>query len=316
MISVSKLVKEFGAFRAVNGISFDVPKGQILGFLGPNGAGKSTTMKMLTGFIEPSAGTASVGGKDIVKDSLAVRRQIGYLPESAPSYGEMTVSEFLCFIAEIRGKRSAAVRQAAEAMRETCDLSAVWNQPIETLSKGYRQRVGFAQALIHDPPVLILDEPTDGLDPNQKHEVRNLIKNMGSNKTIILSTHILEEVEAICQRVVIIAHGGIVADATPSELRQQSKFHNAVTMKIAPDQIEKAKALLSNIGGVASVELLGIDNDTLRVFPKQGEAIALRISELSRKENLSIHQLQVEQGRLDEVFRKVTKSDNLNQKSH
>ena len=316
MISVSKLVKEFGAFRAVNGISFDVPKGQILGFLGPNGAGKSTTMKMLTGFIEPSAGTASVGGKDIVKDSLAVRRQIGYLPESAPSYGEMTVSEFLCFIAEIRGKRSAAVRQAAEAMRETCDLSAVWNQPIETLSKGYRQRVGFAQALIHDPPVLILDEPTDGLDPNQKHEVRNLIKNMGSNKTIILSTHILEEVEAICQRVVIIAHGGIVADATPSELRQQSKFHNAVTMKIAPDQIEKAKALLSNIGGVAAVELLGIDNDTLRVFPKQGEAIALRISELSRKENLSIHQLQVEQGRLDEVFRKVTKSDNLNQKSH
>ena len=316
MISVSKLVKEFGAFRAVNGISFDVPKGQILGFLGPNGAGKSTTMKMLTGFIEPSAGTASVGGKDIVKDSLAVRRQIGYLPESAPSYGEMTVSEFLCFIAEIRGKRSASVRQAAEAMRETCDLSAVWNQPIETLSKGYRQRVGFAQALIHDPPVLILDEPTDGLDPNQKHEVRNLIKNMGSNKTIILSTHILEEVEAICQRVVIIAHGGIVADATPSELRQQSKFHNAVTMKIAPDQIEKAKALLSNIGGVAAVELLGIDNDTLRVFPKQGEAIALRISELSRKENLSIHQLQVEQGRLDEVFRKVTKSDNLNQKSH
>ncbi len=316
MISVSKLVKEFGAFRAVNGISFDVPKGQILGFLGPNGAGKSTTMKMLTGFIEPSAGTASVGGKDVVKDSLAVRRQIGYLPESAPSYGEMTVSEFLCFIAEIRGKRSAAVRQAAEAMRETCDLSAVWNQPIETLSKGYRQRVGFAQALIHDPPVLILDEPTDGLDPNQKHEVRNLIKNMGSNKTIILSTHILEEVEAICQRVVIIAHGGIVADATPSELRQQSKFHNAVTMKIAPNQIEKAKALLSNIGGVAAVELLGIDNDTLRVFPKQGEAIALRISELSRKENLSIHQLQVEQGRLDEVFRKVTKSDNLNQKSH
>ena len=316
MISVSRLVKEFGSFRAVNGISFDVPKGQILGFLGPNGAGKSTTMKMLTGFIEPSGGTATIGGKDIVKDSVAVRKQIGYLPESAPSYGEMTVAEFLFFIAEIRGKRGAAVRNAAEAMRETCDLSAVWNQPIETLSKGYRQRVGFAQALIHDPPVLILDEPTDGLDPNQKHEVRNLIKNMGSNKTIILSTHILEEVEAICQRVVIIAHGNIVADATPSELRQQSKFHNAVTMKISPDQIEKARSLLSGIGGVGNVELLGVDNDTLRIYPKKGEAIAMRISELSRKENLGVQQLQVEQGRLDEVFRNVTKSDIHSQKSH
>jgi ABC-2 type transport system ATP-binding protein len=316
MINVSRLVKEFGSFRAVNGISFDVPKGQILGFLGPNGAGKSTTMKMLTGFIEPSSGTATIGGKDIVKDSIAVRRQIGYLPESAPSYGEMTVAEFLYFIAEIRGKRGVAVRTAAEAMRETCDLVAVWNQPIETLSKGYRQRVGFAQALIHDPPVLILDEPTDGLDPNQKHEVRNLIKNMGSNKTIILSTHILEEVEAICQRVVIIAQGNIVADATPSELRQQSKFHNAVTMKIAPDQIEKARSLLSGIGGVGNVELLGVDNDTLRIYPKQGEAIAMRISEVSRKENLSVQQLQVEQGRLDEVFRKVTKSDIHKQKSH
>jgi ABC-2 type transport system ATP-binding protein len=227
----------------------------------------------------------------------------------------MTVAEFLYFIAEIRGKRGAAVRVASEAMRETCDLSAVWNQPIETLSKGYRQRVGFAQALIHDPPVLILDEPTDGLDPNQKHEVRNLIKNMGSNKTIILSTHILEEVEAICQRVVIIAQGNIVADATPGELRQQSKFHNAVTMKIPVDQIEKARALLSGIGGVGTVELFGTDNDMLRVYPKQGEPIALRISEVSRKENLSIQQLQVEQGRLDEVFRKVTKSQ-LHQKSN
>lgn len=313
MINVSGLVKEFGSFRAVNGITFKVPKGQILGFLGPNGAGKSTTMKMLTGFIEPSGGTASIGGKDVVKDSLAVRKQIGYLPESAPSYGEMTVVEFLNFIAEVRGMRGAATRKASEAMRETCDLSAVWNQPIETLSKGYRQRVGFAQALIHDPPVLILDEPTDGLDPNQKHEVRKLIKNMGSNKTIILSTHILEEVEAICQRVIIIANGSIVADATPGELRLQSRFHNAVTMKFSPDQIEKARALLSGIGDVSNIETLGTDNDTLRVFSKHGAAIAMRISELSRKENLNVQQLQVEQGRLDEVFRKVTKplSDNV-----
>jgi ABC-2 type transport system ATP-binding protein len=307
MISVSGLVKEFGQFRAVNGISFEVPKGQILGFLGPNGAGKSTTMKMLTCFIEPTAGTASIGGRDIIKDTIAVRKQIGYLPESAPSYGEMTVSEFLQFVAEVRGKRGSAARKAAEAMRETCDLAAVWNQQIETLSKGYRQRVGFAQALIHDPPVLILDEPTDGLDPNQKHEVRNLIKRMGTDKTIILSTHILEEVEAICQRVVIIASGSIVADATPGELRQQSRYHNAVTMKVAPDQIDKARSLLSGLGDIGTVEILGSDNGMLRIFPKHGETIALRISELSRRENLTIQQLQVEQGRLDEVFRKVTR---------
>lgn len=307
MISVSGLVKEFGSFRAVNAVSFDVPKGQILGFLGPNGAGKSTTMKMLTCFIEPTSGTATIGGRDILKDSVAVRKQIGYLPESAPSYGEMTVREFLHFVAEVRGKRGANARKAAEAMRETCDLATAWNQPIETLSKGFRQRVGFAQALIHDPPVLILDEPTDGLDPNQKHEVRNLIRRMGSDKTIILSTHILEEVEAICQRVVIIANGSIVADATPSELRQQSRFHNAVTMKVAPDQVEKARSLLSGMGHVGNVEVVAQDFGTLRIFPKQGEAIALHISELSRKENLPIQQLQVEQGRLDEVFRKVTK---------
>lgn len=309
MISVSGLVRDFGGFRAVKGISFEVPKGQILGFLGPNGAGKSTTMKMLTCFIEPTSGTATVGGKDIVKDSIAVRKQIGYLPESAPSYGEMTVVEFLSFIAEVRGMFGASALKAAEAMRETCDLAAVWDQPIETLSKGYRQRVGFAQALIHDPPVLILDEPTDGLDPNQKHEVRKLIKSMASNKTIILSTHILEEVDAICERAVIIANGSIVADATPGALRERSRFHNAVTMKVAPSDLEKAQAMLSGIGGIGNVEVLGGDRSTIRVFPKKGESIALKISELSKQRNLDIEQLQVEQGRLDEVFRSVTKPE-------
>ncbi len=307
MISVSGLVKDFGSFRAVSGITFDVPKGQILGFLGPNGAGKSTTMKMLTCFIEPTSGTASVGGKDILKDSIAVRKQIGYLPESAPSYGEMTVLEFLQFIAEVRGKSPTNARKAADAMRETCDLFSVWDQPIETLSKGYRQRVGFAQALIHDPPVLILDEPTDGLDPNQKHEVRKLIKSMAKDKTIILSTHILEEVDAICERAVIIADGAIVADASPEALRERSRFHNAVTMKIAPSDLEKAQSMLSGIGGIGNIEVLGADRSTIRVFPKKGELIALKISELSKQRSLGIEQLQVEQGRLDEVFRSVTK---------
>lgn len=216
MIEVKGLSKSFGSFKAVDNISFTVPKGQILGFLGPNGAGKSTTMKMLTGFIEPSDGTASVGGFDIKSESLSVKRSIGYLPESAPSYQEMTVREFLAFIAEIRGLKER--HEAMEKMKKVCFLDEVWHKPIDTLSKGYRQRVGFAQALIHDPEILILDEPTDGLDPNQKYEVRQLIKQMGKNKTIILSTHILEEVQAICERVIIIAHGKVVEDATPNEL--------------------------------------------------------------------------------------------------
>jgi ABC-2 type transport system ATP-binding protein len=307
MITVSGLVKDFGAFRAVGGVSFEVPRGQILGFLGPNGAGKSTTMKMLTGFLAPTAGTATIGGKDIQKDSLAVRAQIGYLPESAPSYGEMTVVEFLRFIAEVRGKRGKDRDVAADAMRGTCALAEVWRQPIETLSKGYRQRVGFAQALIHDPPVLILDEPTDGLDPNQKHEVRQLIRGMGKDKTIVLSTHILEEVEAVCQRVVIIAGGLIVADATPADLLRRSKVHNAVTLRVAGGEVEKARTALAGLAAAAAIETLpGVPN-ALRVYPRGGESIALAVSELTRRAGLPVEQLQVEQGRLDEVFRQVTK---------
>jgi ABC-2 type transport system ATP-binding protein len=306
MISVSALVKDYGSFRAVDHVSFDVPRGQVLGFLGPNGAGKSTTMKMLTGFLAPTAGTASIGGKDVVKDSLAVRRQLGYLPESAPSYGEMTVVEFLRFIAEMRGLRGQAREAAVDRMRPTCALGDVWRQPIETLSKGFRQRVGFAQALIHDPPVLVLDEPTDGLDPNQKHEVRQLIRRMGQDKTIILSTHILEEVEAVCQRVIIIAAGRIVADATPEGLMRQSSLHNAVTVRLAGGEVEKARAVFSGLPLVGSVETLAGAPNTLRVYARGGESIALTVSEATRQAGLPVEQIQVEQGRLDEVFRKVT----------
>lgn len=234
MIEVKSLTKAYGQVHVVDAISFNVPKGQVLGFLGPNGAGKSTTMRMLTGFIEPTAGTASVAGFDIRQDPLAVKRSIGYLPESAPSYQEMTVKEFLAFIAALR--RIPQPKVAMERMREVCFLSDVWNKPIETLSKGYRQRVGFAQALIHDPEVLILDEPTDGLDPNQKHEVRQLIRGMARNKTIILSTHILEEVEAICERVIIIAKGKIVEDAAPAALRARGpldEVFRTVTLGVA-----------------------------------------------------------------------------------
>ena len=220
MIEVKGLVKSYGAKRAVDGISFTVNRGEILGFLGPNGAGKSTTMKMLTGFIRPDAGTATVGGIDVTVDPVGVKSQLGYLPESAPAYPEMTVAEFLTFIAEIRGYRDVVEKRArVEHVLKLTHLNSVRTQTIETLSKGYKQRVGFAQALIHNPPALVLDEPTDGLDPNQKNEVRTLIKSMAAEKAVILSTHILEEVDAICTRVIIIAAGRIVADEPPAALR-------------------------------------------------------------------------------------------------
>ncbi|MDF3059415.1 MAG: transporter related [Rariglobus sp.] len=220
MIEVKGLVKHYGSKRAVDGVSFTVNRGDILGFLGPNGAGKSTTMKMITGFLRPDAGTALVDGHDVTRDPVAVKSRLGYLPESAPAYGEMTVEEFLGFIAETRGFRTSETRSShVERALGLTQLAPVRTQTIETLSKGYKQRVGFAQALLHNPPVLILDEPTDGLDPNQKNEVRTLIKNLATEKAVVLSTHILEEVEAICTRVIIISQGKVVVDETPSQFR-------------------------------------------------------------------------------------------------
>lgn len=220
MIEVIGLSKYFSDSLVVDNLKFNIPEGQILGFLGPNGAGKSTTMKMLTCFLEPSSGTAKINGKDITnhQDSIQIRKEIGYLPESSPLYDEMTVKEFLSFISEIRCLNKQARKDNMMKVAKLCYLDKVWNKSIETLSKGYRQRVGFAQALIHDPPILILDEPTDGLDPNQKHEVRKLIKSMASDKTIILSTHILEEAQAVCQRILIINEGKLVVDSTPQKL--------------------------------------------------------------------------------------------------
>lgn len=220
MIEVKGLVKTYGPKRAVDGVSFSVKRGDILGFLGPNGAGKSTTMKMITGFLRPDAGTATVDGIDVTADPVAVKHKLGYLPESAPAYPEMTVEEFLRFIAEVRGFRTPDAKRAqVDRAIALTHLAPVRTQTIETLSKGFKQRVGFAQALLHDPPVLVLDEPTDGLDPNQKNEVRSLIKAMAAEKAVILSTHILEEVEAICTRVIIISRGKVVADETPAQLQ-------------------------------------------------------------------------------------------------
>tara|TARA_B100000963_G_C22591475_1_gene655733 strand:- start:204 stop:932 length:729 start_codon:yes stop_codon:yes gene_type:complete len=220
MVIVDNLVKDYGDLRAVDGVSFEVKKGDILGFLGPNGAGKSTTMKMIAGYLSPTAGTASVAGFDVQKDPMEAKRRIGYLPESSPAYPEMTVVEFLAYVAETRGYRTQdEIRDRLANVIIKCNLQTVQNQAIETLSKGYRQRVGVAQAILHDPPVLILDEPTDGLDPNQKHEVRNLIKAMAEEKAIILSTHILEEVEAICNRIIVIDQGKVRVNETPVEFK-------------------------------------------------------------------------------------------------
>jgi ABC-2 type transport system ATP-binding protein len=219
MIEVKGLVKSYGAKRAVDGVTFTVRRGDILGFLGPNGAGKSTTMKMITGFLRPDAGTARVEGIDVAANPVAVKRRLGYLPENAPAYPEMTVEEFLGFIAEVRGFHGSARQAPIERAILLTHLQGVRKQTLETLSKGYKQRVGFAQALLHDPPALVLDEPTDGLDPNQKNEVRTLIKNMAAEKAVILSTHILEEVEAICNRVIIISQGKVVMDETPAQFQ-------------------------------------------------------------------------------------------------
>jgi ABC-2 type transport system ATP-binding protein len=222
MIDVRNLVKSYGPVMAVKGVSFKVEKGEVLGFLGPNGAGKTTTMRMITGFLPPTSGTAVICGHDIVEQPVEAKRMFGYLPENAPVYDSMLVSGFLSFIAEIRGYRGAEKKERVEAAIRKCHLEAVRYQSIGTLSKGYRQRVCFAQAILHDPPVLIMDEPTDGLDPNQKHVVRSMIKEMASQKSIIISTHILEEMDAVCTRAIIISNGAIVFNGTPDELRSRS----------------------------------------------------------------------------------------------
>lgn len=242
-IKVQSLSKSFGPIHAVRKVSFDVNQGEVLGFLGPNGAGKSTTMKMVTGFLEPTAGTVIVNGHDVLENPLEVKRSIGYLPEGAPAYGEMTVRSFLNFIANVRQMTGAARQKRIDEVIDIINIKNVIDQSIETLSKGYKRRVGLAQAILHDPNVLILDEPTDGLDPNQKHEVRNLIKEMSQNKAIVISTHILEEVDAVCSRAIIIASGELLFDGTPTELIAKSEHSDIddafrmITTKVSKEPV-------------------------------------------------------------------------------
>src|SRR4051812_22878856 len=256
MIKVNNLAKAFGTKRAVDGISFSIERGEVLGFLGPNGAGKSTTMRMITGFIPPTEGSVSVGGFDIVEHPIEARRLIGYLPENAPAYTDMTVYGFLNFCAEIRGLRGDARKKAVNRVVEMCFLETVVHQSVETLSKGYRHRTCFAQSIIHDPDVLILDEPTDGLDPNQKHEVRTLIRRMGEKKAIVFSTHILEEVDAVCSRAIIIDRGQIVANGTPSELKQKSDVAGAVLVRVRGTNMGDLKDRLNQAGAARKVAIV------------------------------------------------------------
>ncbi|MDE3068677.1 MAG: ATP-binding cassette domain-containing protein [Verrucomicrobiota bacterium] len=311
MIQVVGLTKWFGAKRAVDGISFSVARGEVLGFLGPNGAGKSTTMRMITGFIPPSSGRVKVGGFDVVEQPIQAKRLMGYLPENAPAYTDMTVHGFLNFAAEIRGLRGAARPRAVQRAVEMCFLESVLHQSIETLSKGYRHRTCFAQSIIHDPEVLVMDEPTDGLDPNQKHEVRGLIRRMGEKKAIIFSTHILEEVDAACTRAIIIDRGRIVANGTPTELRQKSEGAGAVTLRVKGVGSAEVSARLRQVSQVKRVAVLEEKNGSvsLRAFPASnanGE-LARAIGEAAR--GWQIEQLQTEEGRLDEVFRSLTMPD-------
>lgn len=303
-IDARKLTKKYGSLVAVDELSFEVNAGEVLGFLGPNGAGKSTTMKMLTGFLAPTSGTALVNGHDIVSDSLAARRVIGYLPEGAPSYGEMTVRRFLEFIARARGFKGKDALRAAGAAIERLNLDRVPEQTIETLSKGYKRRVGLAQAILHDPRVLILDEPTDGLDPNQKHEVRHLIRDMASEKIIVISTHLLEEVHALCNRAMIISDGRLLVDDTPSGLIARSRYHDAVTLVV--EQPERAASVLSELPQARKVELR---EGELTVFPAPGCKLFEVISDTVRERDWQVSELRLEAGRLDEVFRQITRGE-------
>jgi len=312
MIEVKHLTKFYGEKLAVDDISFSVDRGEVLGFLGPNAAGKSTTMRMITGFLPPTSGTAAVGGSDIINNSLNAREKIGYLPENAPAYPDMTVVGFLKFIAGIRGFSGALKKTRIEETIERCFLTEVRYQPISTLSKGFKQRVCFAQSIIHDPEYLIMDEPTDGLDPNQKHEVRIMIREMARDKTIILSTHILEEVEALCSRAIIIARGRIVADDTPSGLKAESSLYGAVSFTITNADRNDPLAHLKDIPEVERMVVVSENESqtTFRAFPKDPvHPPANEIMGRLVQNGLTIHGFQVESGRLDEVFRTVTSSE-------
>ena len=307
LLAIEGLSKRFGTIRAVDEIGFTVGRGEMLGFLGPNGAGKSTTMRMIAGYLVPDLGRITVCGFDVARQPLEVKRRLGYLPEGAPTYGEMTPSSIIDFVADVRRFKGEGKRRRTDAMIERLHLELVLHQPIDTLSKGFKRRVGLALALLHEPEVLILDEPTDGLDPNQKHEVRSLLAELATNRVIIISTHILEEVEAICSRAIIIARGRIVADAKPTELLARSAYHNAVGLRLPTDQAELAQAAIARLDGVVRVEEHKEQHTAqLIAFPKAGAEILDSVRAAVQEGGIAVDEIYVDRGRLDEVFRDLT----------
>lgn len=308
MLEIQGLTKAFGPFTAVDNVSFAVQSGEVLGFLGPNGAGKSTTMKMVTGFLPPTSGTAVVCGADVTRDPIAVKRHIGYLPEGAPLYEDMTPAALLSFVAEIRGIGGAARRTAIDRSVSRLQLDEVYNQQIGTLSKGFKRRVGLAQAILHDPDVLILDEPTDGLDPNQKFQVRQLIGEMSHDKAIVISTHLLEEVDAVCTRAVVIARGRMVADGTPAELERRSLYYNAVSVRLPRDRVDALKSALDGIGDIDRIEVAETRGEPAHVIvvARDGATIVETVNARMKDRGIAVEQLYVERGRLDDVFRQIT----------
>ncbi len=307
MIEIAHLCKRFGSLTAVDELSLSVGPGEVLGFLGPNGAGKSTTMKVVTGYLRPTSGSVTVLGHDIETETLQAQSLIGYLPEGAPSYDEMTPRGFLEFVARVRGYDARTSQDRMARVVGLMSLEAVLDQRIETLSKGFKRRVGLAQALIHDPRVLILDEPTDGLDPNQKHQVRELIRGLSRDKIVIISTHILEEVAAVCTRAAIIAEGRLVSDCTPSELERQSRYHGAVTLRLSSTEIiDRVGDGLRTLTDVAEIEISS-DLMAVTVFPSAGvDDLLHAVTDHARESNLTVAGIYREKGRMDEVFRRLT----------
>jgi ABC-2 type transport system ATP-binding protein len=303
MIETEHLGKRYGAFDAVAGLSLRVAPGQVLALLGPNGAGKTTSMRMIAGYLRPSSGSARVCGHDVVRKPIQARRALGYLPEGAPSYSELSVAEFLAFAARVRGLTGVSGARRLDAVVERLQLGTVLPQSIETLSKGYRRRVCLAQAMLHDPPALILDEPSDGLDPNQQREVHAMIRDMARDRAIIVSTHALDEVRAICNRVAILAHGRLRAEGTPAELERQSRYHHAVSFRAPANAL--ARELIGRLPEVESVEVDPV-NGRVTVFPRDGQEIFGPVVKLLEAQRVRIDELQLERGRLEDVFQRVT----------
>ncbi len=310
LVEVKNIGKYYGDIKAVDDVSFAVKKGEVLGFLGPNGAGKSTTMKMLSCFISPSFGTASVKGFDIINSPEDVKRNLGYLPENAPAYEDMTVSDFLDFIADVRLLKGAQKKAKLDSIYELIALKNVRHQLIGTLSKGFKRRVCLAQAILHDPEVLIMDEPTDGLDPNQKFEIRQLIKQMSKDKVIILSTHILEEVDEVCTRAIIIAKGKIVADGTPESLRKKSDTYGTIHLTIEKNNYENATRVLSNLANIKNIVKSIEKHDLIQldIYPNGNATDVINsVTSQLNSNSLKIYEISVNPGNFSEVFRKITK---------